>query len=98
MPQPDTPWARGKCGYKAIQYMAAGIPVVADDVGVAAEVVADGGMVVRSDSEWLEAMLGLAHQTKLRAALGARGRRQAESGYSVERWAPRLADVLRSVG
>ena len=37
MPLPDNEWTRGKCAYKAIQYMAAGIPVVADDIGVSAQ-------------------------------------------------------------
>jgi glycosyltransferase involved in cell wall biosynthesis len=97
MPQPDTPWTRGKCAYKAIQYMAAGIPVVADDVGVTHRVVAGGGRVIRNDSEWLDALLGFARQAKLRAEFGDRGRRRAESDYSVERWGPRVADVLRSV-
>src|SRR4051794_16095317 len=44
MPLPDNPWTRGKCAYKAIQYMAAGIPVVADDVGITRSVVGSGGL------------------------------------------------------
>jgi glycosyltransferase involved in cell wall biosynthesis len=95
MPQPDTPWNRGKCAYKAIQYMAAGIPVIADDVGVASSVVADGGVVVRSEPEWLEALHALARDTRLRTELGKRGRSRASHAYSVQRWAPVLADVLR---
>jgi hypothetical protein len=98
LPQPDTPWARGKCAYKAIQCMAAGIPVVADKVGVTADVLADAGVVVGGESEWIEALLELAKQPKLRAEMGARGRRRAEREYSLERWAPVVGDVLRSVG
>jgi hypothetical protein len=95
MPQPDTPWTRGKCAYKAIQYMAAGIPVIADDVGIAAGVITDGGIVVRSEAEWLEALTVLAGDAQLRAELGTRGRSRATQAYSVERWAPVLSDVLR---
>ena len=49
MPLEDSEWARGKCSYKALQYMAAGIPVVADDVGVSARVIGHdvGGLVAR---------------------------------------------------
>jgi len=96
MPQPDTPWNRGKCAYKAIQYMGAGIPVIADDVGVAASVVADGGLIVRSEAERLEALTALARDARLRTDLGTRGRLRASEAYSVERWAPVLSDVLRS--
>jgi glycosyltransferase involved in cell wall biosynthesis len=95
MPQPDTPWTRGKCAYKAILYMAAGIPVIADDVGIAADVIADCGIVVHSDPEWLEALTALASDAGLRAELGSLGRSRAREAYSVERWAPILSDVLR---
>jgi glycosyltransferase involved in cell wall biosynthesis len=97
MPLTDTPWARGKCSYKALQYMAAGIPVVADDVGVSARVVGhgEGGLVARGDGDWLEHLRTLALDSNLRASLGAGGRRRVAEGYSVERWAPRLAQILR---
>jgi glycosyltransferase involved in cell wall biosynthesis len=95
MPQPDTPWTRGKCAYKAIQYMAAGIPVIADDVGVATAVVADSGIIIQREHEWLEALFALAGDSRLRSELGSRGRTRARQAYSVEGWAPVLADVLR---
>jgi glycosyltransferase involved in cell wall biosynthesis len=97
LPQPNTRWIRGKCAYKAIQYMAAGIPVIADDVGVSESVVADGGIVVRSDSEWLDALATLADDARQRSEIGMRGRNRAHQAYSVERWAPILADVLRGI-
>jgi glycosyltransferase involved in cell wall biosynthesis len=97
-PQPDTAWARGKCAYKTIQYMAAGIPVVADDVGVTARVVGDAGVVVRGERDWVEALFELADRVQRRAELGERGRHRAQAHYSLERWAPVLAGVLRGVG
>ena len=42
MPLPDEPWPRGKCGFKLIQYMACGLPVVALPVGANAEIVEHG--------------------------------------------------------
>ena len=97
MPLPDTPWARGKCAYKAIQYMASGIPVVADAVGVASQVVGNdiGGFLVSSEDDWVEALLALAQDAALRLRLGRQGRARVEQEYSVRRWAPVVADLLR---
>ena len=97
MPMPDNPWTRGKSAYKALQYMAAGIPVVGDDVGVAASVIepGKGGFVVRGEDEWVEALLTLAKDLPLRTRLGEHGRRRVEENYSVTRWAPVVAEILR---
>jgi glycosyltransferase involved in cell wall biosynthesis len=96
MPQPDTPWTRGKCAYKAVQYMAAGIPVVADPVGITSGLIADGGITPGTEEEWFDALVELADDSGFRARVGARGRRRAQDEYSADRWAPVLAQVLRS--
>jgi glycosyltransferase involved in cell wall biosynthesis len=97
MPMPDNPWTRGKSAYKALQYMSAGIPVVADDVGVASEVIEPGyaGFVVRGEQEWVEALVMLARNPELRRQFGAHGRRRVEATFSVEGWAPVVASILR---
>ena len=91
MPLPDTPWTRGKCSYKALQYMSAGIPVVADDVGVSAKVVGNGagGLIVGQRDDWVDALVRLSRDVSLRRSLGEEGRRRVASEFSVERWAPR---------
>ena len=95
VPQPNTPWTRGKSAYKAIQYMASGIPVVADDVGVVSTHVGDGGVVVSDGDGWVDALLRLARDPDLRQQVGENGRRRAERDFSVERWAPVVAAILR---
>jgi glycosyltransferase involved in cell wall biosynthesis len=97
MPMPDNAWTRGKSAYKALQYMSAGIPVVADDVGVARNVIepVKSGFVVRTGDEWVEALLTLAHDSRLRTQFGRQGRRRVEQEFSVERWAPVIAEILR---
>jgi glycosyltransferase involved in cell wall biosynthesis len=97
MPVPDSPWARGKSAYKALQYMSAGIPVVADDVGIASDVIEPGraGFVVRGEQEWVEALVTLARDAELRKRFGAHGRDRVEATFSVEHWAPFVANILR---
>jgi glycosyltransferase involved in cell wall biosynthesis len=97
MPLPNTPWTRGKCAYKALQYMAAGVPVVADDVGVTAEVIGEGsgGWVVRDQTEWVDALLTVLSNPTLRGHLGTCGRARVEAKYSVDAWAPTIATILR---
>lgn len=95
MPLPDTPWTRGKCSYKALQYMSAGIPVVADDVGVSAQVISGAGIVAAQRDDWIEALVGLSRDAELRRSLGQQGRQRVAADFSVERWAPRIAHALR---
>jgi glycosyltransferase involved in cell wall biosynthesis len=97
MPLPDDLWARGKCGYKLIQYMAAGLPVVASPVGVNTEIVQQGvnGFLAATPDEWLTALRTLVNDRELRRKMGADGRRRVEERYSVDAVRGRLAEVLR---
>lgn len=99
MPLPDTPWARGKCGYKLIQYMACGLPVVASPVGVNTEIVEHGvnGFLAETDAEWHEAIETLLSDADLRRRMGAAGRKKVEERYSLQVWGPRVAQMLRRV-
>ena len=98
MPLRDGPWERGKCGYKIIQYMASGLPVVASPVGVNADIVrhGDNGFLAADDEDWRQALRQLIGSPALRAAQGRAGRRRVEEHYSLASQAPRLADVLRT--
>jgi glycosyltransferase involved in cell wall biosynthesis len=95
MPLADTPWTRGKCAYKALQYMAAGIPAVADDVGVSAATIGGAGYAVSGVEPWLEALRALAGDAGLRARLGGTGHRRVEEEFSPRRWLPTMAAILR---
>lgn len=83
---PDDPWSRGKCGLKVLQYMAAGLPVVTNPVGVHPQMVRHGetGLLAHTTSEWIEAIRTLARNPELRRQMGAAGRRIVEERYSVE--------------
>lgn len=99
MPLNDTPWARGKCGYKLIQYMACGLPVVASPVGVNAQIVEHGvnGFLANTEAEWTDALATLLHDPALRNRMGAEGRRKVERQFSLQIWGPRVAMLLRDV-
>lgn len=97
MPLPDDPWTRGKCGLKALQYMALGIPPVVSPVGVNAEIVTDGidGHHASTSEEWIDRLVHLLSHPEQRLRLGAEARRTIETRYSARVHAPRLARVLR---
>lgn len=98
MPLADTPWERGKCGYKLIQYMACGKPVVASPVGVNRSIVEHGvnGFLADTPEEWAAALNRLAADPDLRRRLGAAGRAKVEVRYSLSGTAPRLIELLHT--
>jgi glycosyltransferase involved in cell wall biosynthesis len=98
MPLTDDPWSRGKCGYKLIQYMACGLPVVASPVGVNADLAQPGvnGMLADTVDEWRDAIVRLLDDAALRAAYGAAGRDRVERDYSLKAHAPRFIALLHS--
>jgi glycosyltransferase involved in cell wall biosynthesis len=98
MPLDDTTWSKGKCGLKLLQYMATGLPVVTSPHGGAMDIVTHGvhGFVARTDDEWVEYLSKLLRDSTLRARLGRNGRKRVEEDFSLEKWAPRLAGIIRS--
>lgn len=99
MPLPDSPFERGKCGYKLIQYMAGGLPVIASPVGVNRRIVEHGvnGFLATSEQEWLWTLDTLYHDVALRLRMGQAGRSKAEAEYNLSVTAPRLLELLASV-
>jgi len=88
MPLADTPWTWGKCGYKLLQYMSVGLPVVASPVGANLEIVRDGenGFLPRSEAEWEDCLVRLLASAALRRRMGAAGRRLIEQKYDIRLW------------
>ena len=98
MPLLDSVWERGKCGYKLIQYMACGLPVVASGVGVNPEIVRHGenGFVANTADEWVASLGKLLQSASLRRQMGAAGRHRVENEYCIQKTGPRTAQLLRS--
>ena len=96
---PDDLWSRGKCGLKILQYMAAGLPVVANPVGIQAELVRQGetGFLAETPGQWLEAVGRLVRDPALRRRLGQAGRRLVEAHFSVAAGAQRWLALLQGL-
>ena len=94
----DDAWGQGKSGFKAIQFMACGVPVVASPVGVTTEIIEDGvnGFLAATPQEWVGKLGWLMADPALRRRMGAAGRETVEQRYSLSVNAPRLVQVLRA--
>lgn len=98
MPQPDDDWARGKCGYKVLQYFAAGVPAVGSAVGVTPRLIGkDRGVLAGTADQWYRALESLIEDPAQRKEQGAAARDFVERNYSYQHWAPELAQLLQSV-
>lgn len=96
MPLFDDEWAKGKCAFKLIQYMACGVPVVASPVGANVEVVTNEcGLLAGSAVEWLAGLRTLRDSPALRQRLGDAGRERVVANYSLHTAVPKLAEVIR---
>jgi glycosyltransferase involved in cell wall biosynthesis len=99
MPLPDDEWSKGKCGLKALQYMALGVPTICSPVGVNSDIIQDGenGFLAAGKDEWIEKLKRLLASVELRRKLGAAGRRTVEEKYSAQVQAPRVFQILSAV-
>lgn len=102
MPLADDEWTRGKCGFKAIQYMSAGVPAVASSVGMNRQLIEHGvdGFLASNDDDWLEALRRLQADVALRASMGRNARDKIRASYSLASWGPVVSrvfdDIVRS--
>jgi hypothetical protein len=96
-PLPDSPWERGKCGLKILQYMACGIPVVASPVGVQRMMIQHGttGFLADGIDDWKTYLHELIATPSLRQRLGAAGRAFARQRYDIQQAAIQVEAVLR---
>lgn len=98
MPLPDDEWARGKCGFKALQYMALGIPTVCSPVGVNSKIIHDeeNGLLAATEDQWIDKLTRLLQSRSLRERLGTAGRATVEAEYSMPMHAARVHQVFKS--
>jgi glycosyltransferase involved in cell wall biosynthesis len=99
MPLPDDKWSKGKCGLKALQFMALGIPTVCSPVGVNTDIIQDdeNGFIAGTEDEWVDKLSRLLRSAELRRRLGHAGRATVEQKYSAITQTPRVYEIFKSV-
>jgi glycosyltransferase involved in cell wall biosynthesis len=85
MPLPDDVWTKGKCGFKALQYLSLGIPAVVSDVGVNSRIVEDNvnGCICRTPDDWYNALSRLMTEKDFLQFLSSNARQKVVREYSV---------------
>jgi len=98
MPLTRTMWENGKCGFKLIQYMASGLPVVATSVPANEEIVEDdiNGFIVNNDEDWYNKLETLIVNRNLREQFGKSGRDRIENYYSYQVWGNRYVNIIKN--
>ena len=96
MPLPNNPWERGKCGLKLLQYMAAGLPVVASRVGINNEIVNHGknGFLAHSQKDWIKYLKRLKNNPVLRKKMGEESLNIVKKNYSLDFHSNKLIKIF----
>ena len=99
MPLADTPWTRGKCGFKMLQYMSCAIPVVVSPVGMNREILTLGefGAAAQTLEEWRYALRQYRVNPQLQDAHGQTARRVVVHHFSRHRISRELAEIFHSL-
>jgi glycosyltransferase involved in cell wall biosynthesis len=97
MPLYDDYWERGKCGYKLIQYMACGKPVVGSPVGINRSIITENlGFLANNSVQWERSLFKLADDEGMREAFGLNARAIVEKKYSQQVIAPQIMGIFTS--
>ena len=96
MPLSETPWAKGKCAYKLIQYMASGLPVIASPVGMNKDIVFNGenGFLANTQEEWYSSIEKYILNMNMRKVHGQKGYELVQDKFTVECQLAKLIDIL----
>jgi glycosyltransferase involved in cell wall biosynthesis len=97
MPLPDDEWAKGKCGFKILQYMAFQIPSVASPVGVNGEIIHNGtnGFLCSTLEDWENRLIELIENRPLRHAIGREARKTVVENYSIVSNATNFMNLIK---
>jgi len=99
MPLPDDEWAKGKCGFKGLQYMSLEIPAIMSPVGVNTEIIQDGvnGFLAKTEGEWIKKIFMLIESPVLRKQLGVNGRKTVVDKFSFDSQKQKYLDCFEEL-
>jgi glycosyltransferase involved in cell wall biosynthesis len=99
MPLEDTLWAKGKCAYKLIQYMACGIPLIASSVGMNKQVIDHGknGFLAETEDEWIDALNALYENPELQKRMGENGLKKIDETYNLGTQSEKLIGIMNEL-
>ena len=89
-------WERYKCGFKVINYMAAGVPPVASDYGEQGRIITNGydGFLCRNEEDWFLKLSTLLQDAEKRRIMGENARKTVETKYSLEENIRKLEEII----
>ena len=98
-PMPDTPWTRGKCALKVLQYMASRLPVISSPVGVNEVIIEHqkNGLLASSQQQWVDAILTLAKSLELRKTMGDFGYSRCLRDFSLQACSAQMLAQLEAL-
>lgn len=99
MPLENSEWALGKCAFKAIQYMASGIPAVASDVGSNSELITSGenGFLTNTNEDWIRSITILSEDFHVRQKMGLAARNVISEKYALDKTSEELLNIFHTV-
>ena len=99
MPLSNSIWEKGKCGYKLIQYMACGIPVIASPIGINSKIIKNGinGFLAEDIDKWKQALRNLLNNENLRKYMGENGRKCVEEEYSLQVQSQKFGKIINNI-
>jgi glycosyltransferase involved in cell wall biosynthesis len=99
MPLAEGPWERAKCGYKLIQYMAAGVAPLGSRIGENEYIISENvtGLLAHSSADWLSCLTRLCNDHALRTQLGRAAREKAAAEFDVRCSAAAMDHIFSQV-
>lgn len=100
MPLPDNDWAKGKCSFKMLQYMACGIPVIVSPIGMNKEVLSLGsiGLSAQSNADWYDALCFFRENPERAREMGQEGRIVVKKNFDQKLITEKIAQIFRELG